>query len=693
LTTGCAQCHSHKYDPISHQDYYSLMALLNNADEPDLIVPDKGVLERRKKILSEIEQLQNELPGKFPIGDGSGSVEERRHHRLEQSFSEWLQEEKSVAVQWTPLLPNHLESNLPKLEMLEDGSTFSSGDITKRDVYTLRFPLASVTKNGSQITALKLEVLPDDRLPARGPGRAYYEGRKGDFFLSEFTARMKGQELKFKSASHSYGKISIGNGGADAANVIDGNGSTGWSTSGQEGKAHHLVLVFSEPIIPEGELEIEMLFERHFAASLGRFRISATSRTGAVSASRHPARILSLLVRGPSSLSDSERKTLKSAFLDVTSELAEARKQIEKLRKQLPEFPTTMVMLERPPDNPRLTHLRHRGEYLSPREVVSSGIPSVFVHADSGNLPTNRLELARWLASRKNPLAARVTVNRAWRAFFGAGLVRTSGDFGTQSDPPTHPELLDWLACEFMDQDWSLKKLHRLIVSSATYRQSSNLTELKRQQDPENRYLSRSSRGRVDAETVRDLLLSGSGLLSEKMYGPSVYPPQPSSVTALAYGNTKWNSSTGEDRYRRSLYTFSKRTAPFAAFSVFDAPSGEICVARRDRSNTPLQALTLLNDEMFIEMARELAQKAMDLELPSPSGRAMDIFRRLLIRPPSESETKAMVEFQQTQLSRLSNGELNALHISGQEQASDEQASWVMVARAVMNLDETITKQ
>ncbi len=349
-----------------------------------------------------------------------------------------------------------------------------------------------------------------------------------------------------------------------------------------------------------------------------------------------------------------------------------------------------MVLEERPADNSRPTFRHHRGEYLSPREAAAPGVPRLFALLTS-DPPTDRLGLARWLVSDANPLVGRVTVNRAWRAFLGVGLVQTSGDFGTLSDSPSHPLLLDWLATEFVEQGWSLKRLHRLIVTSATYRQASRVSRGQTQRDPQNRWLSRGASYRVDAETVRDIPLRASALLSSKMFGPSVYPPQPDSVAALAYGNTKWTASMGEDRYRRSLYTFRKRTAPFAAFSVFDAPSGENCVARRDRSNTPLQALTLLNDAMFLEAAQSLADAAMR----TPGGakqRATFVFRRLLTRPPRPEELDALLDFQQAQFRRLKSGELDAAKIAGHKSADAETASWVMVARVVMNLDETITR-
>ena len=686
MTTGCAQCHSHKYDPISQSDYYGLMAFMNNADEPDLMVPDPEIVERRNEIQQRIARLEGQLPQHFPVRDEEPETEQSRQKNLQQEFSRWLKTEASSACRWTVIRPSELNSNLPRLEVLNDGSIFSTGDITKRDVFTLVFPIENTDR---PITALRLEVLPDERLPAGGPGRTYYEGRKGDFFLSELAAMFNGEKVAFVSASHSYGKISIGSGGANADNVIDGEGSTGWSTAGREGEAHQLVLRLANPIESAGDLQIELLFERHFAASLGRFRISVTADTNVV-ASERPVEIEALLARDRESWSPMEVAQLKKYFLNTTPLLSEARKEIEKLRKQLPPLPTTMVMQERHAENPRKTFRHHRGEYVSPREEVAPAIPAVF-SPNTEQTPRNRLEFAQWLASDQNPLVARVAVNRAWQSFFGRGIVPSTDDFGTQSDPPTYPELLDWLACEFIEQGWSLKKLHRLIVTSATYRQTSRISSDALVHDRDNRWLARGPRFRVSAEMVRDLMLKAAGLLSLKMGGPSVYPPQPASVTALAYGGTKWSPSTGEDRYRRSIYTFSKRTTPFAAYTVFDAPSGEICVARRDRSNTPLQALTLLNDEMYVEMARALAETACNHE-QTEDARATFIFRRLLTRPPTPSELEALLTFQHAQRRRFQDGELDASKVAGQENASPELASWIMVARAVMNLDETITK-
>lgn len=690
LTTGCAQCHTHKFDPITHTDYYRLFAILNNADEPEISVPVPEIVARRAELNAQIARLEADLAQHFPPDAGEGSDAERRARHFAASFAAWIVAQQKSATPWRTLQPTGLESNLPILERLADGSVLSSGDITKRDLFTVTFRLDD-PKDTRPITALRLEALPDERLPAGGPGRCYYEGRAGDFFLSEVDAKQQDQKLAFASGSTSFGKISIGNGTAAAGNVFDGDGSTGWSTAGGEGEAHQLVLKLAKPLEPRGELVLSMLFERHFAASLGRFRWSATTAEGDVKASPLPVEVEALLARDRQSWSGGELAAVQREFLRRAPELASARKAIDNLRQALPALPTTLVMAERSADHPRATQRHHRGEYLSPKEAVTPGIPAIFAPLTKTE-PSNRLAFARWLTSTGNPLIARVTVDRAWGALFGAPLVRSGGDYGTQSEPPTHPQLLDWLACEFQAgaRPWSLKHLHRLIVTSATYRQGSAVSAEMLHRDPANRLLARGPRFRLDAEMIRDAALAASGVLSRQIGGPSVYPPQPASVTALAYGQTAWPTSTGEARYRRSLYTFSKRTAPFAAYAAFDGPSGENCIAMRDRSNTPLQALTLLNDEMYVELARALVTQ-IDLSQP-PAEIATQIFRRVLTRPPVAEESDALVQFYQQQHARLAAGELSADEIAAAKQAPPAQAAWILVARAVFNLDEAITK-
>jgi hypothetical protein len=666
LTIGCAQCHTHKYDPITHTDYYGMMALLNNADEPAIAVPDPATETRRAAHGEEIAKAEAELIGKIDPA----------------KYQAWLAAEKAGAAPWTALEPLKSESNLPRLAHEGGGVVFASGDFTKRDVFTLTYDLS---KAGAPVTALRLEALPDDRLPSGGPGAAYYEGRSGDFFLSEFKATLDGAPVTFSGGSRDFGKIAIGSGNAEAANVYDGDGSTGWSTATGEGKPHELVLNLAQPLPAKGELKIEMLFERHFVAALGKFRISATSAPGKPAARSLPP-------VDPLTATDS---ALRLAYARTSPDLAEARKPLEALESRRPELPTTLVMLERPADNPRATRRHHRGEYLKAEETVAPAVPKVFPGLPDG-APADRLAFARWLVDAdRNPLVARVTVNRAWRAFFGRGIMPDSGDFGLQSEQPSHPGLLDWLAVEFVERGWSMKELHRLIVGSAAYRQSSAVTPDLLARDPANVLLARGPRFRLDGEIFRDSVLRSAGLLSEKLGGPSVQPPQPESVVNVAYGSPSWKPSPGEDRYRRSLYTFAKRTAPFAAYLTFDGPTGESCIAQRERSNTPLQALTVLNDEMFLEAARALADSTLsDLRSNPVTSEtiAAALFRRALVREPDASEIADLVAFFESQRQRIAAGDLDPAKVAAKTGATADLAAWTMVARAILNLDEAVTK-
>jgi mono/diheme cytochrome c family protein len=686
LTVGCAQCHTHKFDPIPQREYYQLMAFLNNADEPTIDVPRPEITRRRHEVEAKINGLIADLPNRFPVEDSKEDqrpLEVRRHERLEQKFQEWARAEAARAVPWTVLRPAEAKANLPLLTVLDDNSVLASGDQSKRDVYDLRFRTGL-----RRMTAIRLEVLPDDRLPKHGPGRIFYEGPFGDFFLSEFTVTVNGRKVTLAKASQSYAK---GNAGADKA--IDGDPQTGWSIDGGQGKPHYAIFNLAEPLPDVGELDVQLLFERYYAAGLGRFRIAVTTDPRPVAAHDVPADIDDLLLVPGAERTEGQTARLRQHFLLTTSELAQERAAIDKLRQEMPAYPTTLVLAERPPENPRPTFLHRRGEFLQPTERVEPGVLSVLPPLPP-ELPRNRLGLARWLVAPDNPLVGRVTMNRQWAGFFGRGIVRTTQDFGYQGEPPTHPELLDWLTLEFVRQGWSLKKMHRLIVTSATYRQSSRVTPELLAKDPDNRLLARGPRVRLEAEVIRDAALRASGLLSEKLGGPSVFPPQPAGVTTEgAYGQLAWNVSPGEDRYRRGLYTFSKRTAPYAMFTTFDGPSGEVCVARREVSNTPLQALTLLNDPVFTEAAQALG-RLMAARPGTVEERIEYLFRRCLTRAPQADERSLLVQFYETQKRRCLNKELDAAALAGKGDGDvNERAAWTALARTLLTLDETIVKE
>ncbi len=525
-----------------------------------------------------------------------GSVARNRREHLERRFQEWLGRASAETVRWTLLEPVQATSNLPHLVIEPDGSILASGDQSKRDVYTVRL------RGGLRgITAIRLEAIPDDRLPNRGPGRVFYEGPPGDFFLSEVRLTAGGKPVVLQGGDGQQSQSSRRCRGRNRRRPPDRMVHRRRSGSRTEGGVPARQAAGWNSA---SELTIELLFERYYAAGLGRFRISATTDPRPAAASETPREIESILLEAANKRKPDEVERLRRHFLMVAPELAKERAAIDQIEREMPQGPTTLVMQERPRDNPRPTFVHKRGEFLQPTEralpAVLSMLPSLPPDA-----PRNRLSLARWLVSGTNPLTGRVTMNRQWAAFFGRGLVRTVEDFGYQGDRPTHPELLDWLAVSLVEHGWSMKTMHRLIVTSATYQQSSHVTPELLAKDPENKLLARGPRVRLEAEVIRDSVLRQSGLLCEAIGGPSVFPPQPPGVTTEGtYGGLAWNVSPGRDRYRRGLYTFTKRTAPFAMFTTFDAPSGEVCVARREVSNSPLQALTLLNDVVFEEAAQ-----------------------------------------------------------------------------------------
>lgn len=640
--------------------------------------------------------------GRFRIRLGTPIVDTRdiaiqREEHLEQHFQQWLLKASASVKRWELLTPIKASSNLPLLTIQQDDSILASGDQTRRDTYRVTFQ-----HDLPRITALRLEVLPHSSLPRDGPGRTYYDRPSGDFFLSEIRAKVGPKTLAFRDASHSFAHKEN-----TAQAAIDRDPLTGWAIEGGQGEAHQAVFVLADPVAGASTIDLELLFERYYSAGLGCFRIWGTAEEGPLSAGSMPTEIEQDLVVGQENWSAEQQQRVFHYFLTQAPELEGARKKIEELRRSLPEYPTTLVMQERPPEDPRVTYRYHRGDYLTPAEEVEAKLPEFL--ANSYEVPRNRAELAAWLVSDANPLAARVEVNRLWGTIFGKGIVRTADDFGYRGEPPTHPELLDWLAVEFRESGWSRKQLLKRIVSSATYRQASEILPEKLEADPDNKWLARAPRVRLDAEIIRDLLLSSSGLLADRIGGPSVFPPLPQGADSEdIYIPQGWNASEGEDRYRRGLYTFTKRNAAYGMFSLFDAPVADACVAHRETTNSPLQALTLLNDVVVMEAAQalgaDLAQKLPPDELAggtllfAESGetfeqRLTDLYLRCLGRPPTLAEQEILQKYHHANVYRLQCGELDVARISGSSAEDWCAAAWTLTARAVLNLDDAITKQ
>ena len=453
LTLGCAQCHTHKFDPIPHRGYYQFLALMNNTEELEIDVLQPDLVVGRRRLTAQIDGLLHDLRKQFPLpqSPATGNEEVRRQEHLQQSFEDWRRESSKRAVRWKVLRPTRMAANVPVLTLLDDDSVLAIGDTTKHDVYEL-----DLSTDLKGITALRLETLPDERLPGRGPGRLYYEGQKGTFFLCEFTLAADGEPLALGRTQQTTGNAKL---------AVDGDPLSGWTFNDRQGLVSVAVFEFAKPLASVRTLQVRMLSERPQPCAVGRFRISVTTDSWPAELSPFSAEIEALLTTDDASLTPTNRKQLMQYFLETTPQLSAQHQAIAALRRQLPTFPTTLVMAELPPKHPRAAFFYRRGEYLQPGDPVEPNVLSILPPLPANSV-CDRLALARWLVDPGNPLAGRVTMNRHWAAFFSEGLVRTVDDFGYQGAPPTHPELLDWLAVELVRRQWSIKQMHRLIVTA-----------------------------------------------------------------------------------------------------------------------------------------------------------------------------------------------------------------------------------
>ncbi|MGH9768645.1 MAG: DUF1553 domain-containing protein, partial [Blastocatellia bacterium] len=410
-----------------------------------------------------------------------------------------------------------------------------------------------------------------------------------------------------------------------------------------------------------------------------------------------PASVRSILSIPADQRAKEQQREVFSFYRTIDPAFVEANKKIDELMKEWPYGPTTLALIAR--GLPRETRIFKRGDWRRPGDAVSPGAPAA-LHPFPKDAPPNRLGLAKWIVDKNNPLTARVIVNRIWQQYFGQGLVTTPEDFGSRCERPSHPELLDWLAVEFIESGWSVKHIHRLIVNSATYRQSSKVTPKLLEIDPYNHWLARAPRIRVESEIVRDVALAASGLLSKKIGGPSVFTPLPTGVMDLAYGGFRWENATGEERYRRGMYTFWKRTVPYPSMLAFDSPNGDFSCARRVRSNTPLQALTTLNDTMFVEAAQALALRVWKNGGADDRSKMIYAFRLCVSREPDQFELRKLMELLEDQKKYFEGRTSDAVYVTAMDLNKIPEdvdlhkvAPWTLISRVLLNMDETITKE
>ena len=704
-TLECAQCHSHKYDPISQEEYYQLFAFFNNTPLEVRNKSGKGVsfdfwgpkmdLPLGTGEEKEFVRLNSELvslKGKLKIAQKEADAE----------FPEWIKEravesvEKETQVADWKVAPIEEASSDGKepFELLKDGSVLATGKPGDRSTYLLH-----ARAGQGKWKALRLEALLHESMKKKGPGRNVTNGNPNFVLTEVLVFHGKGDQRKPVALKRARAGFSQNNFGAEQ--LIDGklDPKNGWAIAPRFGERQEVHFEFKETLDLKkpSVLEIEM---KHFyggGRNVGRPRLSLSEVFPPEQ--KKNDRLYALI--GKKKRTKGEEKELKQLFLGEKQEIVLLGKKIGEAEDLLSKIKpaTTLVMIEM--EEKRETHVMARGNYLSPKQKVDADVPES-LHAWNEDWPRNRLGLAKWLVHPDNPLVARVTVNRWWGQLFGAGIVSTEADFGSQSEPPTHPELLDWLAVEFMENGWSMKHIHKLIALSGTYGQSSNVTPSMLEQDPNNLFFMRGPRLRMSAEMIRDNGLRISGLLSEKMGGPPVYPPQPDGLWRQTGRNEpKYVAAKNEDRFRRGIYVIWRRAAPYASFVNFDGPDRSSCFPKRSRTNTPLQALTLLNDQAYVEMALGFAASIIQKKGSSGDGDAIRMaFSRTLSRKPTGKEVSVLRELLQKERKRLQANPKDAKDLVRSAAALKlspglsevELASWFFVANALLNLDETITK-
>ena len=691
LTLTCCRCHDHKFDPIRQREYYQLSAYFNSIDETG--ANDAGGLAN--PIISfpsdEEQKKIDDLKAKEAAAAKEYAALEKQLRAEQAQWEATMLEggEKIAEPVWHLLTPRELSSDHgTQLTAQADGSVLAGGASPDQDDYLFIADAAF-----GDLTGFKLEAIPDDAFKNRSPGRA---PDMGNFVLTEFELQGSGKPVDLGVVSADFSQD-----GFDAKGAADGNQKTGWAIMPEFGKAHTLILEARNKVgySSSVQLSFRLSFRYGRQHTLGRFKLYATTDNPALFRPM-PDRIHELLEKSAESRTPPEKDELTKYYLDTNTQLSAARDERDKAKKTRKpaekQLPRTMVMRERA--KPRETFILVKGAYDKYADKVDYGTPAALPPL-APDAPRNRLGLAQWLVSPGNPLTARVTVNRYWQMFFGRGIVKTTEDFGVQGDKPTHPQLLDWLAREFIESGWDVKHLQRLIVTSATYRQQSNFPPGMEERDPENKLLARGPRFRLPSWMLRDQALAVSGLLVDKIGGPPVKVYQPANVWEDAtFGQIKFTQDHGEALYRRSLYVFWRRIVGPTLF--FDVANRQQCAVKVGRTNTPLHALITLNDTTFVEAARGLGERMLKEGGATDSERLAYGFRLCTARLPDQKETALLAK----SLARF-RGQYSAdpeaarqLIATGESKPdaslpAPELAAHTSVALLLLNLDETLTKE
>ncbi len=686
LTVGCAQCHTHKFDPITHKEYYQFFAFFNSTMDVNNLGPT--VFVNRGEMFGKPELAEPTVATGAPMRRG-----ELKQDEWERTEIARLERNPAVtalpkAVAWVPFGAIKFDTEAAgKLQRLDDGSFLIAANASPNDAYRILGRL-----DAPRVAAVRLRVLPHEALPKNGPGLA----ADGSFALSELYIESEGGSHRFNEAFADDEQSAY-----PARAASDGDRRTGWSISNNT-KPREAVFVYAQPKnFGSRQIQFIMRHEAEIGRGIGRFAIEIATETP------HDARgaaLLATLKTAATVWTPEQQATINAAFASARAVRA----------KQAGN--AVMAMIMRDINVPRESYIFTRGDFTRPDKVVGLLQPGV-ISAVAPTLPETgkprtRLDLAQWLVNPANPLTPRVTMNRIWMRYFGRGIVETEEDFGTQGAPPTHPELLDWLSGQFIQRGWSLKAMHRLIVTSATYRQSSAFnppSAIRNPQsrntpsiDPRNLLLARQERFRVEAEIVRDAALSASGLLNARIGGPSVRPPQADGVYAFTQNRKNWIAAAGPERFRRAMYTLFYRSAPYPLFPTFDTPDFQTVCTRRQRSNTPLQSLTLANDPAFLEIAQGLAGRLVR-EVPGEFAATLDArlrhaFVLCFSRPPNATELAALRSYVERQVQGFTSQPASATALVNKELTKAglteaQAAALTAAARVLFNTDNFITRE
>ena len=698
-TTGCAQCHDHKFDPITIRDFYALGAFFADIAEPIVGRREPGML-----VTTAADQLKLKAWDQR-IAELTAQIESPSV-ALDAAQKEWelsVLGASQTQLEWSALQPTQLKADAGSQLTLEAGEVVRSSGGTDGPVsYEL-----TIKTDLPKITGFRLEAITSSKLPGRGPGRA----QNGNFVLTEFTGTLRevgapDRVLKLSNTSATFEQPAF-----PAAAAIDGRTGeklNGWAVGGGTGVDQAIYFTLAEPLSAAGEKTLILSLRHDYGEkhALGKFRISATASPGplAVEKASVPPEIAAIAKIAPEQRSSEQSARIKKHFRALAPQLAEPRSELARVQNERAAFEKALprCIVSESTQSRRTVRILPRGNWMDESgEVMEPALPHFLPQPNvAKDRRLTRLDLAQWIVSPENPLTARVVVNRLWKQFFGTGLSKVLDDLGSQGEPPLNPSLLDWLACEFMESGWDIKHMVRLIVTSHAYRQTSNGSQELQTRDPYNRELARQSRWRLDAELVRDNALAIAGLLKLKIGGPSVKPYQPPGYWEnLNFPAREWVADQDENQWRRGLYTWWQRSYVHPSLLAFDAPTREECAADRVRSNIPQQALVLLNDPTYVEAARGFAARIIAECSGDTTARLQWAFREALSRSANAAEIETLVALLERHLTDYRNQPQAAdallkvgIAPAAKNVAAPELAAWTNVARVILNLHETITR-